>query len=967
MRRRQNLLEATREALHTAQRHSAMVERGYRTNRFIRKIRPNLVPGHPRDNPRQRLFLGCAYRELMFGGAAGGSKALAVTTPLPSPDGWTTMGAVRVGDRVFGPDGSPAIVTDVSPVYRQTCFEVRFSDGSKLIAGGDHKWQVFTAEDRNKLHRRTDAFREKRRAVRPSRSKGKKPWLAERNKKKSPKSLPAPTGMTVDTQELRKMVRGSRRKLSIPMTKPLQYGTANLPIDPYVFGVWLGDGNNRTGRVTAYESGVVEGMRQRGRTMHSYDYNANEWRVDGLTSELRELDVIQNKHIPSEYLQADRSQRLELLKGLMDTDGNSTQNGASVFNSTCRQLAVDACELIRSLGWRVRMTQGRAKLNGKDCGPSYRCKFTPTEPVFTLTRKAVRQRAATCRIGWKYVVSVTPTKIVETKCIRVDHPSHCFLAGEAMTVTHNSDALGLAALQFVDVPGYSALILMSQFKDLDGPSALRSRMSDWLSPFAGEGVRWRAKENRFIFPTRWQRHQVDWKKRELGKLWNVEWWTIADSDALHHLGAPKPASVTFGYVGTAGDEMQYKSQEFQTVCWDELTRQPLESRYLFLFSRMRGADWLSDIPHRMLSATNPGDVGQEWVRDRFITKEYIAADQDERFALRVWEKDNGACKDCRGAGRKEDDAGEYECHTCGGSGRGLTRFIPSRAKDNKAINRREYESALSNLTAVERARMESGDWTASTSGKLFKRDWIRYFTWAGGWRTGHFVVSHTKIRRGENGEPDYYEPHKPRSVDRHEGYFFLTADTAQSEKTTADFTVICAWAYIAKTGDLLLVDIFRERITTPRILPELDRMSRKWGAQVARVENKSSGVAAIQTLEENPTLAPTVVIIPYEPGTRDKVLRSQTAQAMMGNGHIYFPKVGDEPDYDVEPLGACIEELMLFNDGLHDDFVDNVSMAAEHVKSYMGPEAAPSAVGGYYEDSLSSVGGYGGMSGTPWG
>ena len=138
-----------------------------------------------------------------------------------------------------------------------------------------------------------------------------------------------------------------------------------------------------------------------------------------------------------------------------------------------------------------------------------------------------------------------------------------------------SDALLMAALQYADVPGYSALLLRRSYTDLSLPGALMDRAKAWLMPSV---ARWR--------------------------------------DSLKTWEFPSGASITFGYLEKPGDEYRYQSTEFQFVGFDELT-QFTEVQYRYLFSRLRRPTGV-DVPLRMRSASNPGGPGHEWVRERFI-------------------------------------------------------------------------------------------------------------------------------------------------------------------------------------------------------------------------------------------------------------------------------------------------------------------------------------------------------------
>lgn len=139
-----------------------------------------------------------------------------------------------------------------------------------------------------------------------------------------------------------------------------------------------------------------------------------------------------------------------------------------------------------------------------------------------------------------------------------------------------SIALLIAALQYVDMPGYSALILRRTYKDLSLPGALMSVAKEWL-------------------------FNTDAKWNDTTKTWTF----------------PSGATLSFGYLEHENDKYQYQGAEFQFIGFDELT-QFTESQYLYLFSRLR-KDKSNPVPLRMRAASNPGGNGHEWVKQRFIT------------------------------------------------------------------------------------------------------------------------------------------------------------------------------------------------------------------------------------------------------------------------------------------------------------------------------------------------------------
>ena len=202
-----------------------------------------------------------------------------------------------------------------------------------------------------------------------------------------------------------------------------------------------------------------------------------------------------------------------------------------------------------------------------------------------------------------------------------------------------SDAILMAALQYVDVPGYAALILRCTYKSLTLPGALLDRAKQWLMGKA----KWSAETSSFIFQT---------------------------SDPAN------PARLVFGYLEHDRDVEQYQSAEFQFVGFDELT-QFSNYRYRYMHSRTRRLEG-SNIPIRIRGASNPGSIGHEWVKQRFII-----------------------------------EGKEYN-----------RPFIPAKLDDNPHLDRATYVKSLNNLDPITRERLLNGDWDVRKAGGMFKREWF---------------------------------------------------------------------------------------------------------------------------------------------------------------------------------------------------------------------------------------------------
>lgn len=192
----------------------------------------------------------------------------------------------------------------------------------------------------------------------------------------------------------------------------------------------------------------------------------------------------------------------------------------------------------------------------------------------------------------------------------------------------------MAALQYVDVPGYAALLLRRTYSDLALPGALMERAHAWLD---GTAAVWSGDTHTWAFPS--------------------------------------GATLTFGYLDHEGAEQRYRSAEFQYCGFDELTQFD-EAQYRFMFTRLRRKAGVT-IPLRMRAASNPGDVGHEWVKQRFIV---------ERNAQRI--------------------------------------YIPALFTDNPHVDQEGYRQSLALLDPVTRAWYERGDWDVQRQGAIAQRAWF---------------------------------------------------------------------------------------------------------------------------------------------------------------------------------------------------------------------------------------------------
>lgn len=341
-------------------------------------------------------------------------KALALDTPILTPSGWRTMVELQPGDQVFGANGMPTTITGISDVQLgRPCFRVTFGDGSAIIADAEHLWEVTRS--------------------------GKQCVCCSPPKLLTTQEL-VDTGTT--TNGGRNGVRKAKWHVRLP--EPLQYPAASpLPLDPYLLGTWLGDGTRTVGAITTADPEIAEAWATAGWDIRKQPSNAYVYGIRGLMPTLRGLGVLDNKHIPASYLTASVQDRVDLLRGLLDTDGHADDHSATFYN-TNERLALEVQALAIGLGLKVTWRVKRAMLRGVDHGPCFcvrmRCHFNP----FRLERKAKKITLNHKERYWS-ITAIEPVESVPVKCITVAAHDHLYLAGPSCLPTHNSfAALGMA-------------------------------------------------------------------------------------------------------------------------------------------------------------------------------------------------------------------------------------------------------------------------------------------------------------------------------------------------------------------------------------------------------------------------------------------------------------------------------------------------------------------------------------------
>jgi len=367
---------------------------------------------------------GAKTRQLaMFIGKSGTGKAQPLDAKVLTPTGWRLMGALQPGDQVIDPTtGDPVAIQSIHPQGEREIYRVHMSDGASTECDLDHLWHV--KDSNNKWRTRT-------------------------------------------LREIRDRVDLSKSPHMVPVTKPVQFATSgDLPLHPYLLGALLGDGSLSQGTpsfssadpeiIDRVESLLPDGVYLQKKAGDNVDYWLTGKRkkvTNALAEQLRSLQVwgsrAETKHVPSEYLHASIEDRIDLLRGLMDTDGSvcsvtTPKKSPSVnveFCTASKQLAEDMLFLVQSLGGTARISMSGSSYAYK--GDSYsgltRHRVRISMPVdinpFFVPRKAdifVRNTSPSRRM-----TKIEFSRVAEAQCLYLDSESHLYITDDFI-VTHNT-------------------------------------------------------------------------------------------------------------------------------------------------------------------------------------------------------------------------------------------------------------------------------------------------------------------------------------------------------------------------------------------------------------------------------------------------------------------------------------------------------------------------------------------------
>lgn len=345
----------------------------------------------------------------------GDWKGLPLDTAIPTVNGWSTIKDLQEGDIIFDKYGSPTKIIHKSEIHHNPCYKITFDNGDTIVADHEHRWEIsFKTSLTSKWHGdyRTEVMTTEQIAE----------YLKQfDNKKKTSYDIP-----------------------KIINAKPIvNKNLCKLPIDPYVLGCWLGDGSKQCGAITNETNNVLSEIQRRGYTLGddiAAENRASTYTILGIYPKLKELNLINNKHIPDEYIfNSSYEERLDLLRGLMDTDGYyNPKRKRFVMETSQHWQCYDFLKLLGSLGIKATKFDITKKLKGKKFH-EYSINFSTNGlNPFLMRNQEIEFPTKDCS-SFRNITLVEPCETVPTQCLEVDSPTHTFLCTDKFIVTHNTN------------------------------------------------------------------------------------------------------------------------------------------------------------------------------------------------------------------------------------------------------------------------------------------------------------------------------------------------------------------------------------------------------------------------------------------------------------------------------------------------------------------------------------------------
>ncbi|MDR3389077.1 MAG: LAGLIDADG family homing endonuclease, partial [Rudaea sp.] len=344
---------------------------------------------------------------------------------LTANRGWITHGELCAGDVVYRPDGTTTRVIAIASSMPSD-MRVTLSDGAQIGTHSQHEWLLHPT------------------------------WINGRAARIFETCEVAARGTWCGTPGM----RGARANFQLPAVRPLENASKTLPLAPYTLGMWLGDGTRTEARITVSgeDTAIFAGIEADGYAetrrwrCNEKDFHAS---FAGIRQPLRDLHLLNEgyrseggrkpKFIPGAYFSASFAQRMELLAGLIDSDGYVyPKNGRVTFSNTEPELVKSVERLVATFGWRVTTTWFEPRLSTSSIQGRERVAQVCFQPDVVIPCRVLRYREAFKPKAMKRrrsVVRVETGDFGWGNCIQVEHPDGMYLVGDTLVPTHNSSLI----------------------------------------------------------------------------------------------------------------------------------------------------------------------------------------------------------------------------------------------------------------------------------------------------------------------------------------------------------------------------------------------------------------------------------------------------------------------------------------------------------------------------------------------
>ena len=407
----------------------------------------------------QEKLCSCESNLVFLAGAASMGKAQPYDAHVLTPEGFVSMGALNVGDIISGFNGNEQRVLRIFEQGEKDVYGVTFDDGSYTECTKEHLWKIATR--RKSCHESYGEYQ------------------------------------ICDFEHIMELL-DKENCVCTPYCNKIQFKSSTLPISPYTLGAWLGDGYSPVRgnpQLTCIDEQILEKIQKDGYSVSKIRSHKIDYIISGqnINTHLKAMGLhgkkSWQKFIPEIYKTSSVESRMELLCGLMDTDGCIDTMGRNYYSTVSYTLAKDVQWVIRSLGGRCSITETHPKTRYKGVIKQGRTayalwfSFVGDQNIVSIDRK--KQRATKRKfLRRKAIIEYKYIGKKPCRCLLVSNDDHLYITDDFI-VTHNTYCMLLNALRGIDRAGYTARFISVRLQDSKKGSSIFRDGVEILGNFAG--------------------------------------------------------------------------------------------------------------------------------------------------------------------------------------------------------------------------------------------------------------------------------------------------------------------------------------------------------------------------------------------------------------------------------------------------------------------------------------------------